>query len=67
MMKNSDEKIIYIGKAKSLRKRAQSYFQNENHSPKIHVMIPKIAKIDYIVTDNEVEALILEDTLIKKV
>ena len=66
MMKNSDEKIIYIGKAKCLKNRVKSYFYNENHSPKIQVMVPQITKIDFITTDNEVEALILEDTLIKK-
>lgn len=66
LMKDSDEKIIYIGKAKSLRTRVKSYFSNEKLSPKISIMVPKIAKIDFITTDNEVEALILEDTLVKK-
>jgi excinuclease ABC subunit C len=66
LMKDSDGMILYIGKAKSLRSRVRSYFQNDSHSPKIEVMIPKIHSVDFITTDNEVEALLLEDTLVKK-
>ncbi len=75
--KNADGKIIYIGKAKILRNRVRSYFQKghdfassptsrSGHDPKTKVMVAKIADIEVIVTDTEMEALILENTLIKK-
>ena len=62
--KNGD--IIYIGKAKNLKKRVSSYFHKKHESPKLQVMVPQIEKIEYIVTDSEIEALILESELIKK-
>ena len=58
--------IIYIGKAKNLFKRVSSYFSRNHSSPKLSVMVPKIAKIECIALDSEVEALILESELIKK-
>jgi excinuclease ABC subunit C len=58
--------IIYIGKAKDLRKRVASYFSKKNHDPKTQALVASIADIDFIVTTNEVEALILENNLIKK-
>lgn len=58
-------KVIYVGKAKNLFNRVRSYFIS-NDSIKVNVMVPKIAKIECIVVDNEVEALILESELIKK-
>lgn len=58
--------IIYVGKAKNLKKRVYSYFNKNHESPKLKVMVPQIAKIQFIVTDSEVEALILESHLIKK-
>ena len=58
--------IIYVGKAKNLKKRVYSYFNKNHDSPKLRVMVPQIAKIQFIVTDSEVEALILESHLIKK-
>ena len=58
--------IIYVGKAKNLKKRVYSYFNKHHDSPKLRVMVPQIAKIEFIVTDSEVEALILESHLIKK-
>lgn len=58
--------IIYVGKAKNLKKRVSSYFNKHHDSPKLRVMVPQIAKIQFIVTDSEVEALILESHLIKK-
>jgi excinuclease ABC subunit C len=64
--KDEGEKIIYIGKAKNLRKRVKSYFQKRNLDPKTEVLKEKIDSIDFIVTDNEVEALVLENNLIKK-
>jgi excinuclease ABC subunit C len=66
-LKNAEEKIIYVGKAKILRNRVRSYFQKgHNHDPKTKVMVSKIADLEVIVTDTEMEALILENTLIKK-
>ncbi len=60
-------KPLYIGKAKSLKKRVKSYFQeSQNLTTKITDMLSKVDKLDFIVTDNEVEALILESTLIKE-
>lgn len=58
--------ILYIGKAKNLKKRAGSYFQKKDHDEKTLVLIARIADIDFIATRNEVEALILENNLIKK-
>lgn len=65
-MKNEFGEIIYVGKAKNLKKRVRQYFQSKNHSPKIEAMIRNIAEFEYIIVDNEVEALILEANLIKK-
>ena len=67
LMKNSLGEVIYVGKAKILRNRVKSYFQNsKNHSEKVRVMVKNIAEFEYIVTDSEMEALILECNLIKK-
>lgn len=65
-MKNEFGEIIYVGKAKNLKKRVRQYFQSKNHSGKIKAMIRNIAEFEYIITDNEVEALILEANYIKK-
>jgi len=59
-------KIIYIGKAKNLKKRVSSYFNKKDHDSKTAALVKKIKKIDFIVTDSEVEALLLENNLIKK-
>ncbi len=67
IMKNSLGEIIYVGKAKVLKNRVRSYFQNsKNHSEKVKVMVKNISEFEYIVTDSEMEALILECNLIKK-
>ncbi|WP_411169116.1 excinuclease ABC subunit UvrC [Clostridium sp. MB05] len=67
IMKNSLGEIIYVGKAKVLKNRVKSYFQNsKNHSEKVKVMVKNISEFEYIVTDSEMEALILECNLIKK-
>ena len=67
LMKNSLGEVIYVGKAKILKNRVNSYFQNsKNHSEKVRVMVKHIAEFEYIVTDSEMEALILECNLIKK-
>jgi len=67
IMKDKDENIIYVGKAKILKNRVRQYFQDSaNHSPKVVSMVKKIKSFEYIVTETEVEALILENNLIKK-
>lgn len=58
--------IIYIGKAKNLYKRVGSYFNRSHTSAKLNVMVPQIVRLECIITDTEVEALILESQLIKK-
>jgi len=62
---NQKNEIIYIGKASSLKKRVTSYFQ-KNLDAKTRVLVSHIADIDYIVTQSEIEALLLESSLIKK-
>ncbi len=58
--------IIYVGKAKSLRKRVSSYFvRNKDHSAKVRVLVKQIAEIRHIVVDSEQDALLLENSLIK--
>ena len=58
--------IIYVGKAKSLRKRVSSYFvRNKDHSAKVRVLVRQIAEIRHIVVDSEQDALLLENSLIK--
>ncbi|NLL61414.1 MAG: excinuclease ABC subunit UvrC [Candidatus Atribacteria bacterium] len=68
LFKNENGEIVYIGKANSLKNRVSSYFiKNYPHSPKVKQMIKQIIDIEYIVTASEVEALLLESRLIKKV
>ncbi len=65
--KNAAGKIIYVGKAKNLRNRVRSYFHSSrNHDPKTRQLVRNIADFEFIVVDNEVEALVLEANLIKK-
>lgn len=67
LMKDDSGRVIYVGKAKNLRKRVRSYFQaSRNLSPKVRVLVGEIADLEYIVTNSELEALILECNLIKK-
>ncbi len=67
LMKNSSGQVIYAGKAKILRNRIRQYFQhNADHTRRIRRMVYEIADLDWIVTDSELEALILESNLIKK-
>lgn len=67
LMKSSLGEVVYVGKAKVLKNRVRQYFQNSrNHSEKIKAMVKNISEFEYIVTDSEMEALILECNLIKK-
>jgi len=66
LMLDENQDIIYIGKAKNLKRRVSSYFNKHHSSPKLNILVPQINKIDFILTDTEVEALILESHLIKK-
>jgi excinuclease ABC subunit C len=66
LYKDSAGKTIYIGKAKNLRSRVRSYFQARPFDRKTDALLKQIADVEFIVTDNEVEALILEATLTKK-
>ena len=65
-MLDKNGEIIYVGKAKILKNRVRSYFNKNHDSPKLRVMVPQIVSFKYIVTDTEVEALILESHMIKK-
>ncbi len=66
IMYNRENEVIYIGKAKYLNKRVRNYFAKHHDSPKLNVMVPQINRFEFIITDSEVEALILESQLIKK-
>ncbi len=64
---NKDGEIIYVGKAKILKRRVMSYFNKKHHdSVKVQVLVSQIERMEYIITNTEVEALILESHLIKK-
>jgi excinuclease ABC subunit C len=63
---NSDDKIIYVGKAKNLRKRVTSYFSKKHENRKTAILVRNIADIRHIVVDSEEDALLLENNLIKK-
>lgn len=65
LMKNSDGIIIYVGKAKNLKRRVNSYF-NKIHTGKTKVLVEQITDFEYIVTNSETESLILEINLIKR-
>lgn len=66
LYKDNTGQVIYVGKAKALRTRMRSYFQSPDKlHPKVRAMMNRVADFDFIVTNNEVEALILENNLIK--
>jgi excinuclease ABC subunit C len=67
LMKNEKGKIIYVGKAKALKNRVSQYFGSQNtHSVKVRKMVENVFDFDYIMTDSEFEALVLECSLIKQ-
>ncbi len=66
IMRDKNDKIIYVGKAVSLKNRVRQYFRKTNKTKRIENMVSLIDHFEYIVTDNEAEALILECNLIKK-
>ena len=64
---NSENEVIYVGKAKILKRRVKSYFNKKHHdNVKVQVLVSQIERLEYIITNTEVEALILESHLIKK-
>ncbi|MGD6934965.1 MAG: excinuclease ABC subunit UvrC [Candidatus Bathyarchaeia archaeon] len=66
IFKNEEGEILYVGKAKSLRSRVKSYFASIDQPPKTRQLVGKIRNIDFILVNNEVEALLLENKLIKQ-
>ncbi|NOR84690.1 excinuclease ABC subunit UvrC [archaeon] len=67
LMKDKDDKIIYIGKAKNLKKRVKSYFDKTAKGIKVSVMASHVKNIEFMITDSEIEALVLENSMIKKI
>ena len=63
---DKNDEIIYVGKAKILKRRVMSYFNRHHDSVKVNVLVSQIERLEYIITNTEVEALILENHLIKK-
>ena len=66
LFKDDKNNVIYVGKAKNLKKRVKSYLQKTDLDPKTQVLLSHVNSVDFIATSNEVEALILESNLIKK-
>lgn len=66
LMKNKNEQIIYVGKAKNLKARVLSYFNQSVKNPKTEILVSHIVDFDFIMTDTDAEAFVLENNLIKK-
>ncbi len=66
LMKNKNDQIIYVGKAKNLRARVSSYFNNSAKGPKTEILVTHITDFDFIITENDAESFVLENNLIKK-
>jgi len=63
---DKDDRILYVGKAKNIKKRVSSYFTKTHQTGKVRVLVKKISDIKFIVTETEIDALLLENNLIKK-
>jgi len=66
IMKDAGGKVVYVGKAKDLRARVRAYVRDTDDRPSVKFLMSRVADLEYILTDNEKEALLLENTLIKK-
>ena len=67
LMKGEADEVLYVGKAVNLRSRLRSYFQTSaTHSPRVRRLVENVVDLDFVVTESELEALILENNLIKK-
>lgn len=66
LFKDENGVVLYVGKAKDLKKRVSNYFQKKEHDPKTQLLVSKIKGIDFVLVSNEVEAFLLENNLIKK-
>lgn len=65
-MKNKAQQIIYVGKAKNLRSRVSSYFNNSPKNAKTEILVSHIVDFDFIITETDAESFVLENNLIKK-
>ena len=66
LMRDGEDRLLYVGKSKCLRNRVRSYFRvGSDHGPRIRLMVRQIVEIEFIVTDSEAESLVLESNLIK--
>jgi excinuclease ABC subunit C len=66
IMRDADDNVIYVGKALVLKNRVRQYFTNETQLPKVAAMIARVGDFEYIITDTEMEALVLESNLVKQ-
>lgn len=66
LMKNKNDQIIYVGKAKNLKSRVTSYFNNSAKNPKTEILVSHIVDFDFMMTETDAEAFVLENNLIKK-
>lgn len=66
IMRDSEGTVIYVGKARNLKNRVRSYFNSSVKTEKTYALVDKIVDFDYIISNSEVDALVLENTLIKK-
>jgi excinuclease ABC subunit C len=65
LLKDEKKEVLYVGKALSLKKRVRSYFQRTSFSPRIHSLVSQIKDLEWLITDSEAEAFLLESNLIK--